>query len=166
MKNTAIKIDKILLPNTNDMSAWACIACDQFTSEIDYWNQLEKTVEGKKTTLDLTLPEIYLEDNPEQRIERINRNIKELKNYVKSVTLKEETGHDWWHIERVYNTSITIAKKEKVQIYIVEIISLMHDLYDHKFFNGNPEKEILRTLKNFNLTKELSTKDIDNIVAS
>ena len=42
----------------------------------------------------------------------------------------------------------------------------MHDLYDHKFFNGNPEKEILRTLKNFNLTKELSTKDIDNIVSS
>ena len=93
MKNTAIKIDKILLPNTNDMSAWACIACDQFTSEIDYWNQLEKTVEGKKTTLDLTLPEIYLEDNPEQRIERINRNIKEyldggvFKDYGKGVVL-------------------------------------------------------------------------------
>lgn len=96
----------------------------------------------------------------------INRNIKELKNYVKNVTLKEETGHDWWHIERVYNTSITIAKKEKAQRYIVEIISLIHDLYDHKFFNGNPEKEIMRTLKDFNLTKDLSTKDIDNIVNS
>lgn len=96
----------------------------------------------------------------------INKKIKELKNYVKNVTLKEKTGHDWWHIERVYNTSITIAKKEKAQRYIVEIIALMHDLYDHKFFSGNPEKEIIKTLKDFNLTKELSKKDIDDIVNS
>ena len=93
MKYTAIKTDTILLPNTDDMSAWACIACDQFTSEIDYWKELEQTVKGKKTTLDLTLPEIYLEDNAEQRIARINKNIKEylnggvFKNYGKGFIL-------------------------------------------------------------------------------
>lgn len=68
--------DNILLPNTSDMSAWACIACDQFTSEPEYWKELENQVKGKKTTLDLTLPEIYLEDNAELRIEKINQNIK------------------------------------------------------------------------------------------
>ena len=93
MKDIAIKADVILLPDTSDMNAWACIACDQFTSEIDYWKQLESLVKGKKTTLDLTLPEIYLEDNPEQRIKKINQNIKEyldggvFKNYGKGFIL-------------------------------------------------------------------------------
>lgn len=77
MKENVIISTEILLPKTDDMSAWACIACDQFTSEIDYWKELETFVKGKKTTLDLTLPEIYLEDNAEQRIEKINSNIKQ-----------------------------------------------------------------------------------------
>ena len=68
MDKKVIIADNILLPNTSDMSAWACIACDQFTSEPEYWNQLAEKVKGKKTTLDLTLPEIYLEDDAEKRI--------------------------------------------------------------------------------------------------
>ncbi len=76
MNYLGLKETNILLPNTTDFTAWACIACDQFTSEIEYWNELEKSVKGKKTTLDLVLPEIYLNDNPEKRIENINKNIK------------------------------------------------------------------------------------------
>ena len=71
---------EILLPKTEDYTSWACIACDQFTSEKEYWNELKRKVEGKKSTLDLTLPEIYLEDNPEQRIKVINQNIKDYLN--------------------------------------------------------------------------------------
>ena len=63
MKKTGFNSAQILLPNTNDFTAWACIACDQFTSEQDYWDKLEKEVDGKKSTLRLTLPEIYLEDD-------------------------------------------------------------------------------------------------------
>jgi uncharacterized protein (DUF1015 family) len=74
---TGLKSAKILLPKNQDMTAWACIACDQFTSEKDYWDALEKQVAGKKSTLNLTLPEIYLEDNADERIENINKNIKE-----------------------------------------------------------------------------------------
>ena len=48
MKETGLKITEILLPKTDDLSAWACIACDQFTSEIDYWKELETFVNGKK----------------------------------------------------------------------------------------------------------------------
>ena len=75
MKN-CIFTDNILLPDVQDMSAWACIACDQFTSEKDYWDSLKEIVKGKRTTLDLTLPEIYLEDEPDKRIANINANIK------------------------------------------------------------------------------------------
>lgn len=76
MKQSVIKVDNILLPNVEDMTAWACIACDQFTSESEYWCELAKFVGDKKSTLNLTLPEIYLEDQPEKRIEKINQNIK------------------------------------------------------------------------------------------
>ncbi len=77
MKDFCVITDEILLPDVSDMNAWACIACDQFTSEMEYWSELEKLVKGKRTTLDLTLPEIYLEDGAEKRIEKINANIKE-----------------------------------------------------------------------------------------
>ena len=65
MKDTGLKRADILLPSTKDFSRWACIACDQFTSEMDYWKELEQFVGEEKSTLKLTLPEIYLEDNPE-----------------------------------------------------------------------------------------------------
>ena len=77
MQKAIIKADNILLPNVDDLSAWACVACDQFTSEIDYWQTLQKQIGSKKSTLNLTLPEIYLEDQPEKRIEKINENIRE-----------------------------------------------------------------------------------------
>ena len=81
MKKTGIACDNILLPNVSDMTAWACIACDQFTSEKKYWEDLAKSVEGKRTTLDLVFPEIYLNDRPNERIKNINQNIK---NYLEA----------------------------------------------------------------------------------
>ena len=75
MKDTGLREVNILLPNTDDFSSFACVACDQFTSEKEYWEGLEKQVKGKKTALDLVLPEIYLEDNLEGRIAKINQNI-------------------------------------------------------------------------------------------
>lgn len=77
---TGIAAAEILLPNVKDYQSWACIACDQFTSEKEYWDTLKTLVHGKKTTLDLTLPEIYLDDESEKRIEEINGNIKQ---YIK-----------------------------------------------------------------------------------
>ena len=76
MKDTGLRVKEILLPNTSDMSSWACIACDQFTSEQEYWTELENKVNGKITTLDLILPEIYLDEKTDERIEKVNKNIK------------------------------------------------------------------------------------------
>ena len=79
MEKTGLSVDKILLPKGN-FEKWACIACDQFTSEHEYWEKLREQVNGAKTTLDLVLPEIYLSDNADERIKQINRNIKDYLN--------------------------------------------------------------------------------------
>lgn len=76
MKKTGLESAKILLPKDVDMNAWAVVACDQFTGEPEYWAQVREQTLGKKTTLDLVLPEVYLNDNPDARIEKINANIK------------------------------------------------------------------------------------------
>ena len=78
--NTGLISKKILLPNTEDYTSWSVIACDQFTSELDYWQKLEETVKGKLSALNLVLPEIYLNDKMDERIEKINKNIKEYLN--------------------------------------------------------------------------------------
>lgn len=51
----------ILLPREDvDMSKWCCVACDQFTSEPEYWQGVEEFVGGAPSTLRLMLPEAYL----------------------------------------------------------------------------------------------------------
>ena len=76
--NNAFKSADILIPKKNvDMNKWSVIACDQYTSEPEYWNETEKTVGDAPSTLRITLPEIYLEDNNvSERIENIHRNKK------------------------------------------------------------------------------------------
>ena len=68
----------ILLPDFNkvDGSKWAVIACDQFTSEPDYWNEVKSFVGESASALNLVLPEIYLEDNRSARVEKINATMK------------------------------------------------------------------------------------------
>ena len=51
----------ILLPKDADMTAWSTVACDQFTSEPEYWQQVEELVGEKPSTLRLMLPEAWLE---------------------------------------------------------------------------------------------------------
>ena len=70
MKNLtkyAVKIPDILLPKDIDLSTWAVIACDQYTHDEKYWKNVSKITEGKPSSLNLILPEVYLnrEDNDE-----------------------------------------------------------------------------------------------------
>ena len=57
---------EILLPDVDDPSAFACIACDQFTSEKRYWEELKDFVGEKPSALNLILPEAYLSDDAEK----------------------------------------------------------------------------------------------------
>lgn len=77
--NIPFKRGNILLPKNTDMTKWSVVACDQYTSEAEYWNDVEKIVGDAPSTLKLTLPEIYLEDeNVSERIAKINSNMKAL----------------------------------------------------------------------------------------
>lgn len=75
VKETGIKPCKILLPNVEDLTAWACVACDQFTGQKDYWERLDEFVGDKKSALRLILPEVFLNDNVKDRIKEINSTI-------------------------------------------------------------------------------------------
>lgn len=57
--------------------------------------------------------------------------------FVKETLQHAEGGHDWFHIERVFNNSILIAKEEKVNHLVVSLGALLHDIADAKFHDGN-----------------------------
>ncbi len=57
--------------------------------------------------------------------------------FVKATLANAEGGHDWFHIERVYNNAMHIAKGEPVDELVVALGALLHDIADSKFFNGD-----------------------------
>ena len=62
ISDIGIQIPQVYLPKPGvDLKKWAVIACDQFTSEPEYWNQVEKIVGDAPSTFNLTFPEVYLE---------------------------------------------------------------------------------------------------------
>lgn len=92
----------ILLPKKGtDMTKWSVVACDQYTSEPDYWKEVEEIVGDNPSTLRLTLPEIFLEeDNVGERIAKINETMKDYINaglfeeYPDSLIYLERTQKD------------------------------------------------------------------------
>lgn len=69
---------EIMLPKVNSMERWSVVACDQYTSEPEYWKSVEEFVGNEPSTLNLIFPEIYLEDEDvEKRIENINKTMQE-----------------------------------------------------------------------------------------
>lgn len=57
--------------------------------------------------------------------------------FVKKTLQHAEGGHDWFHIERVFNNSMLIARSEKVDVLVVSLGALLHDIADAKFHNGD-----------------------------
>jgi hypothetical protein len=70
-----LQVPNILLPEEGtDMPHWSVIACDQYTSDRNYWKQLAAETAAKPSTLNLIFPEVYLEDaDGEARIAAINQ---------------------------------------------------------------------------------------------
>ncbi len=95
------KAGNILIPKNTDMHKWSVVACDQYTSEPDYWNEVKNIVGDSPSTLNLTLPEIYLEESDvEDRIKKINENMKKyidndiFTEYKDSMIYLERTQND------------------------------------------------------------------------
>jgi uncharacterized protein (DUF1015 family) len=76
---TGICVPTILLPNEDvSKEKWAVIACDQFTSEPEYWQEVNSTVGGNPSTYHIIFPEVYLEKGDKQeRIKTINKQMQQ-----------------------------------------------------------------------------------------
>jgi len=98
LADLGMKIPDILLPREDvDMTRWSVVACDQYTSEPDYWKSLEEEVSESPSTLKLILPECYLESpDKAQRISQINRT---MESYLSDGVLNE-TGTSLILVER------------------------------------------------------------------
>lgn len=57
--------------------------------------------------------------------------------FVKQQLEGAEGGHDWFHIQRVYNNALLIAKGEPCNLLVVQLGALLHDVADSKFHNGD-----------------------------
>jgi uncharacterized protein len=63
--------------------------------------------------------------------------ISKTEDFVKTTLKGAEGGHDWFHILRVWNNAKLISKTEHVDVFIVELGALLHDIADSKFYNGD-----------------------------
>lgn len=69
---------EVLLPDGCDMGKWSVVACDQFSSQPEYWDSLDKSVGDAPSTLRLMLPEAYLETKDQfEQAELINTKMRE-----------------------------------------------------------------------------------------
>ncbi|MHC4871649.1 MAG: DUF1015 domain-containing protein [Planctomycetota bacterium] len=85
-------VPEIMLPKEGtDMNAWAVVACDQYTSQSEYWDDAAAIAGDKPSTLKMILPEVYLESEKEEEIiENINKTMTE---YIENGTLvKRQPG--------------------------------------------------------------------------
>jgi len=78
ISDIGIQIPQVYLPKAGaDLKKWAVIACDQFTSEPEYWHDVERIVGDAPSTLNLTFPEAHLEKpGEEDRIQSIQATMK------------------------------------------------------------------------------------------
>lgn len=88
--------------------------------------------------------------------------------FVQETLSGAEGGHDWWHIYRVWNLSKQIAKTEDMDMFVVELGALLHDIADAKFYEGDetigPRKarEFLSALQ----VEEKVISQVENIIAN
>jgi len=92
-------------------------------------------------------------------LEQIERTIA----FVKETLQGAEGGHDWFHIQRVFNNALLIAKDEKkVDIQVVGLAALLHDIADAKFHDGDESIGPLLA-REFLLSLEADSSVIDHV---
>lgn len=68
--------------------------------------------------------------------------VEKTRQFVLQILDGENTGHDWWHVKRVFDLSLHIAEEEikngsKVDMFVIQLAALLHDIADWKFQGGN-----------------------------
>jgi uncharacterized protein (DUF1015 family) len=96
METCFLPANILLPPNSTDMSKWAVIACDQYTSQPEYWSKVENAVGTSPSALNIIYPEVYLNEGP-ARIDKICRTMKD---YVADGTLTQQVTDGFVLVER------------------------------------------------------------------
>lgn len=110
----------ILLPK-KDFETWSVVACDQYTSEPDYWRDVESKVGDKPSALHIILPEIYLSADNSARIEKIN------------ATMQEYLSGD---VFDTYENSMIYVERESNNTVRGGVVGLI-DLEDYDYTKGS-----------------------------
>ncbi len=87
---------------------------------------------------------------------------------LKAEFANEVSGHDWWHLFRVWNTAKHITQIEKANMFVVELGALLHDIADWKFNNNDESvgpKKVTALLEPFEVSKDVIDQVCD-IVAT
>ena len=122
MTKISVKVSDILLPNKSvDMSKWAVVACDQYTSEPEYWEGVKKATEGSPSALNVIFPEVYLSKDNAPIIESINKTMYE---YLDTGVL-QSIGEGFVLIER--STPITPKRLGLVMAVDLEDYSFVRE---------------------------------------
>lgn len=122
MTKISVKVPDILLPNKSvDMSKWAVVACDQYTSEPEYWEGVKKATEGSPSALNVIFPEVYLSKDNAPIIESINKTMYE---YLDTGVL-QSIGEGFVLIER--STPITPKRLGLVMAVDLEDYSFVRE---------------------------------------
>ncbi len=107
----------ILIPKNTDLKKWSVVACDQYTSEPDYWNEVKANVGDSPSALNIIYPEAFLSEG-DGRIAVINKNIDE---YISSGVF-EEYKNSLVFVER-------LQRNGKARYGIIGTVDLEH--YDY-----------------------------------
>ena len=86
--------------------------------------------------------------------------------FVREELARAEGGHDWFHIERVFRNTLLIAKDEPVDILVVSLAALLHDIADPKFHGGDEEigpKKADAFMKSLGLSPKVRGQVVDII---
>ena len=83
--------------------------------------------------------------------------------FVKQQLDHAEGGHDWFHIERVYNNALSILEKENGDVVVVKLAALLHDIADSKFHQGD-DTIGPRIAREFLESQKVDEKTIEQVV--
>lgn len=81
---------------------------------------------------------------------------------VKELCQHDSSGHDWWHIQRVWNLAKAIGKKEDADMLLVELAALLHDVDDWKLNNDNHEN--LPNARKILLEQSVSSDIVETVI--
>lgn len=120
MKKAHLLPADILLPKSN-FENWSVIACDQYTSEPEYWEGVKKSAGDKPSALNIILPEVYLSEDDSEKIKNINN------------TMQEYLNGDVFDLFE--NTLVYIERTQKDSKVRRGVLGLI-DLEDYSYLKG------------------------------